>query len=77
MYYFTGDAIFWINTKSSGRIHPWIIHKGCLVVVGSKWITNKWIGYYDQFEKFKCHLDEDIDEFYAWTRFRKQKMDIS
>ena len=69
-----GDGIFWINIKSSGKIHKWTSHEGCPVIVGSKWITNKWIRYYDQFKKYKCHLKEDIDEFDAIYKFRKQTM---
>ena len=26
-----GDGFFWINTKSSGKIHRWTLHKGCPV----------------------------------------------
>ena len=71
-----GDAIFWINTKSCGRLHKWTFHTGCPVIVGSKWITNKWIQYYDQFRKFYCHVDENVDDFEAFDRYRNQNLAV-
>ena len=29
-------------------------HGGCPVLVGSKWITNKWVGYLDQWNSWPC-----------------------
>ena len=71
-----GDAVFWINLKSSGPVHPLTSHNGCPVIVGSKWITNKWINYFDQYEKFKCTIDLDRDSFDAMHKFRRQNMAI-
>ena len=71
-----GDAVFWINLESSGPVNPLTSHNGCPVIVGSKWITNKWINYFDQFEKFKCSIDIDKDSFDALPRFRSQSMAI-
>ena len=71
-----GDAVFWINLESSGPVNPLTSHNGCPVIVGSKWITNKWINYFDQFEKFKCSIDIDIDSFDALRTFRSQTMAI-
>ena len=33
------------------------MHGGCPVLVGSKWITNKWIHSHDQFLKYPCSLN--------------------
>ena len=43
---------------------------GCPVLVGSKWITNKWIHSNDQFLKFPCGLDfhDVFDTFNLWRR---------
>ena len=66
-----GDAVFWINVKSSGKVHPLTAHSGCPVLIGSKWITNKWIQYYDQYEKFKCDLSEKLDNSHRYhLKFR-------
>ena len=44
-----GDALFWINLNlNTGFSDRLTLHGGCPVAVGSKWITNKWIQYYDQ-----------------------------
>ena len=40
-----GDAAFWINLRTSGLVDRLTHHGGCPVLVGSKWITNKWVGY--------------------------------
>ena len=29
-------------------------HGGCPVLVGSKWITNKWVGYKEQWHAWPC-----------------------
>ena len=63
-----GDAVFWLNQKASGLTNKLTNHAGCPVLVGSKWITNKWIGYRDQFKKFKCGL-ERVDDFNAEELF--------
>ena len=70
------DAVFWINLKSSGRLHPLTSHSGCPVIVGSKWITNKWINYFDQYEKFPCSLSKSKDTFDSLHVYRDQNLAI-
>ena len=38
-----GSAVFWYNLKTSGRSDMAMLHGGCPVVLGSKWVANKWI----------------------------------
>lgn len=71
-----GDALFWFNLKSTGKVHSLTSHAGCPVLVGSKWITNKWILYYDQFEKFKCSTDIKKDTFEAYSKYRQQNLSL-
>ena len=52
-----GSAIFWINMKTDCRTNMLTYHGGCPVLVGSKWITNKWIYSHDQAFRFPCKLD--------------------
>ena len=54
-----GSDLFWVNLKPLGHSEPLSLHGGCPVVVGSKWISNKWIKYYDQVLAFPCGLDPD------------------
>ncbi len=37
-----GDMVFWYNNDRNGRLDRYTFHGGCPVLVGSKWITNKW-----------------------------------
>ena len=66
-----GDAIFWINTYSDGTNDVLTKHGGCPVLLGSKWITNKWVGYYDQgLEHYPCGLErkEHFNSFADWRK---------
>ena len=53
-----GSAIFWINMKTDCRTNMLTYHGGCPVLVGSKWITNKWIYSHDQAFRFPCKIDQ-------------------
>ena len=54
-----GDAAFWINLSSSHRKDLRAIHAGCPVLKGSKWILNKWIYSWDQWQKWPCGILND------------------
>jgi prolyl 4-hydroxylase len=64
-----GSGIFWINLHPPGFKNEWTNHGGCPVLVGSKWITNKWIHYHDQFAKFPCGLNHS-DKFHTLNKWR-------
>ena len=49
-----GSAAFWWNLYSNGITDSLTVHGGCPVLVGSKWITNKWIRWHDQSLKMPC-----------------------
>lgn len=38
-----GSAIYWNNLKPSGESELATRHAGCPVLIGSKWVANKWI----------------------------------
>ncbi|XP_068757238.1 prolyl 4-hydroxylase subunit alpha-1-like [Montipora capricornis] len=38
-----GDAVFWYNLDKNGRPDVRTRHAACPVIVGSKWVANKWI----------------------------------
>ncbi|KAK2556313.1 Prolyl 4-hydroxylase subunit alpha-3 [Acropora cervicornis] len=38
-----GDAVFWYNLDKRGRPDTKTRHAACPVIVGSKWVANKWI----------------------------------
>lgn len=53
-----GSAAFWYDLKSDGYRDTLTHHAGCPVLKGSKWILNKWLHLYDNFNKFPCHIDK-------------------
>lgn len=38
-----GSAVMWSNLKRSGRSDMLMLHGGCPVLMGTKWVANKWI----------------------------------
>ncbi|XP_052694750.1 prolyl 4-hydroxylase subunit alpha-1-like [Crassostrea angulata] len=57
-----GGAAFWFNLRPSGATDPRTLHGGCPVLVGSKWVTNKWIREEGQMDRRLCGLTEDAVE---------------
>ena len=49
-----GSAAFWWNLHTNGWPDQLTIHGGCPVLVGSKWITNKWVRWHAQAFKLPC-----------------------
>ena len=66
-----GDALFWNNLLSDGKRDFLSVHGGCPIVIGSKWVTNKWILHYDNFRTTPCHLTEykPIDTFHLYRKY--------
>ena len=64
-----GDGIFWYNLVKSKFQDNHLTHKACPVVLGGKWICNKWIGYDAQWkhDNHKCALTEEA-RFYPHIR---------
>ncbi|CAG7730130.1 unnamed protein product [Allacma fusca] len=51
-----GSALFWYNVFSDGTTDWDVIHGACPVLIGEKWVANKWIHFYDQFLLRKCGM---------------------
>ena len=51
-----GAAAFWYDILSDGYRDLNSLHGGCPVLMGSKWILNKWLYMFDNFKKFPCKL---------------------
>ena len=50
-----GGVIIWQNLDFSGGNPLKVMeHGSCPVISGQKWISNKWIRYYDQMFQFPC-----------------------
>ena len=52
-----GAVAFWHDLDRKGYRLNEAYHGGCPVLKGSKWILNKWIYYFNQFQKFPCGLN--------------------
>ncbi|KAM8975350.1 prolyl 4-hydroxylase subunit alpha-3 [Pelodytes ibericus] len=49
-------ALFWWNLHSNGEGNEDTLHAGCPVLIGSKWVANKWIHEYGQEFNRPCTL---------------------
>ena len=50
-----GSALFWFNIGSDMHYDTRVLHLGCPVLHGNKWIANKWIKMLSQFEYYPCN----------------------
>ena len=50
----SGDALFWFNMSPSNKRDSRILHLGCPVLYGNKWIANKWIKQIAQYKLYPC-----------------------
>lgn len=58
-----GSAAFWFNLKSDGRPDYLTLHAACPVLLGQKWIGNKWIGYTPQWKNRPCALSPKTRQY--------------
>ncbi|XP_039493323.1 prolyl 4-hydroxylase subunit alpha-2-like [Drosophila santomea] len=49
-----GSVIMWYNLKDDGQIDTQTLHAACPVIVGSKWVCNKWIREREQLFRRPC-----------------------
>ncbi|KAK3612446.1 hypothetical protein CHS0354_032055 [Potamilus streckersoni] len=54
-----GAAAFWYNLKRNGELDENTWHAGCPVLLGSKWVSNKWIRETGQFFRRLCGKNPD------------------
>ncbi|KAL1378717.1 hypothetical protein pipiens_015402 [Culex pipiens pipiens] len=52
-----GTAIFWYNLHRNGKGDKKTLHAACPVLIGSKWVANKWIHEHHQEFVRPCELD--------------------
>ena len=60
-----GDGIYWHNLIRRDDLDVHLTHKACPVILGTKWICNKWIGYDSQWniENQNCALSENARSY--------------
>ncbi|XP_037812178.1 prolyl 4-hydroxylase subunit alpha-2-like [Lucilia sericata] len=54
-----GSAAFWYNLHASGVRNERTMHGACPIIVGSKWVLNRWIREHDQSDRRPCLLFND------------------
>ncbi|XP_037812171.1 prolyl 4-hydroxylase subunit alpha-1-like [Lucilia sericata] len=54
-----GAAAFWYNLHASGVGDKRTLHGACPIIVGSKWVQNRWIRENDQSDRHPCLLYDD------------------
>lgn len=60
-----GNAAFWFNLNESGECNPLTRHSACPVLLGSKWVANKWLHEYGQEFRRQCGLKfKEIDNLF-------------
>jgi prolyl 4-hydroxylase len=50
-----GSGIFWHNLRKNDSPDVNTQHAACPVLLGQKWIGNKWVGYNSQWNRRNCH----------------------
>ncbi|KAK8386689.1 hypothetical protein O3P69_017860 [Scylla paramamosain] len=49
-----GAAVLWYNLKKNGRFNSKALHGGCPVLLGQKWVANRWIRENANFRRRPC-----------------------
>ncbi len=70
-----GAAVLWWNMDQAGGYDTRTRHGGCPVMIGSKWITNKWIRANSQMFKRPCpkYTSRQIRDFRNGDPMNMQK----
>ncbi|XP_066538828.1 prolyl 4-hydroxylase subunit alpha-3 [Hoplias malabaricus] len=53
------SALFWWNLHRNGQGNGDTLHAGCPVLVGDKWVANKWVHEYGQEFQRRCSSDPE------------------
>ena len=68
-----GSVVFWWNMDDAGGYDYRVRHGGCPVLIGSKWITNKWPRIHNQMFKRPCpaYTNNQIRKLRDYRIFKK------
>ena len=53
-----GTALFWHTVNTAGAADPRMKHLGCPVVLGDKWIMNKWVRWHHHMFSHPCSRNQ-------------------
>ena len=68
-----GSVVLWWNMDKNGGYDDLVKHGGCPVLIGSKWITNKWVRINSQMYRRPCprYSNREIREFRENGKFQR------
>jgi len=55
-----GAAGFWLGLTTDGKRDQYVVHGGCPVLTGTKWIVNKWVNSFNQWNTYPCTREQNI-----------------
>ncbi len=58
-----GSALYWFNGRPKYQMDSRVNHLGCPVLVGNKWIANKWVKWISQYQEYPCYEPEEVPHF--------------
>ncbi len=58
-----GSALYWFNIGPQVNMDTRSFHLGCPVLVGNKWIANKWIKWPAQMAEYPCAASDNLTHF--------------
>ena len=53
-----GSVAFWMDLKADSTVDARTVHAGCPILMGQKWIFNKWLYSFDQWKNYPCLLEK-------------------
>ena len=51
-----GSALYWFNIGAQNFFDSRTRHLGCPVLIGNKWIANKWIKWLANYKSYPCQV---------------------
>lgn len=68
-----GSIVIWYNMDKNGGYDWRVRHGGCPVIVGSKWITNKWVRAHSQMFNRPCpkYTNKQLRKFRSKDKWHK------
>ena len=54
-----GSMAFWIDLSRDQQLLRDTTHGGCPILMGQKWILNKWINNFEQWKNYPCDIKEN------------------
>ena len=54
-----GSALYWFLMGSQNSYDSRVVHMGCPVSYGNKWIANKWTKWLSNFKTYPCSTEHE------------------